>query len=285
MYRTVGLLTLRHGGAASEQAQGLEIELGERVLANGEDVTEAIRAPEVSEAASKVATNPAVRAALVEKQRELLRGGDWVAEGRDIGTVVAPGRRGQGLPHGGRRGARAPARGGARHRRRDRPARPGAARRPGRVARALAARDRARRRRARHDRPERSTTWSRASSSSWSGRGEAPDGRGRRLSERRQVDARQPAERHARGRRARAGGRHARPQGDRRRLERARLHADRHRRRRPRGRARDGRGDPPPGADRARGGRSRGARGRRARGPAARATRSWRASCAAGRCR
>ena len=90
MYRTVGLLTLRHGGAASEQAEGLDIQLGERVLANGEDVTEAIRAPEVSEAASKVATNPAVRAALVEKQRELLRGGDWVAEGRDIGTVVAP---------------------------------------------------------------------------------------------------------------------------------------------------------------------------------------------------
>jgi CMP/dCMP kinase len=44
----------------------------------------------VSEAASKVATNDAVRAALVDKQRELLAGGDWVAEGRDIGTVVAP---------------------------------------------------------------------------------------------------------------------------------------------------------------------------------------------------
>jgi CMP/dCMP kinase len=90
MYRTVGLLTIRHGGAASQQAQDLQIELGERVIANGEDVTDAIRAPEVSEAASKVATNPAVRAALVEKQRDLLRGGDWVAEGRDIGTVVAP---------------------------------------------------------------------------------------------------------------------------------------------------------------------------------------------------
>jgi CMP/dCMP kinase len=90
MYRTVGLLTMRHGGAASKQAQDLQIELGDRVIANGEDVTEAIRAPEVSEAASKVATNPAVRAALVEKQRELLGGGNWVAEGRDIGTVVAP---------------------------------------------------------------------------------------------------------------------------------------------------------------------------------------------------
>lgn len=90
MYRAVGLMTLRHGGAASEQARRLELELGHRVIANGEDVTEAIRAPEVSEAASRVATNPRVRAALVEKQRELLSSGDWVAEGRDIGTVVAP---------------------------------------------------------------------------------------------------------------------------------------------------------------------------------------------------
>jgi CMP/dCMP kinase len=90
MYRAVGLMTLRHGGAASEQAERLSLELGDRVVANGEDVTEAIRAPEVSEAASRVATNPRVRAALVDKQRELLSSGDWVAEGRDIGTVVAP---------------------------------------------------------------------------------------------------------------------------------------------------------------------------------------------------
>ncbi len=90
MYRSVGLLTLRHGGAASEQAEALRIELGDRVIVNGTDVTEAIRAPEVTEAASKVATNPAVRKALVRKQRELLADGDWVAEGRDIGTVVAP---------------------------------------------------------------------------------------------------------------------------------------------------------------------------------------------------
>jgi CMP/dCMP kinase len=90
MYRAVGLMTIRRGGAASERAEELELEMGERVIANGEDVTEAIRAPEVSEAASKVATNQAVRAALVEKQRELLADGDWVAEGRDIGTVVVP---------------------------------------------------------------------------------------------------------------------------------------------------------------------------------------------------
>jgi CMP/dCMP kinase len=90
MYRTVGLITARHGGPAAERAEELDIRLGERVLANGEDVTEAIRTPEVSEAASKVATDPRVRDALVKKQRELLADGDWVAEGRDIGSVVAP---------------------------------------------------------------------------------------------------------------------------------------------------------------------------------------------------
>jgi len=90
MYRAVGLMAQRHGGAASDRAEELDIRLGERVLVGGEDVTEAIRAPEVSEAASKVATNPRVRQALVQKQRELLASGDWVVEGRDIGTVVAP---------------------------------------------------------------------------------------------------------------------------------------------------------------------------------------------------
>jgi cytidylate kinase len=90
MYRAVGLMAHRHGGAAPDHAENLDIELGDRVIANGEDVTEAIRAPEVSEAASKVATNAAVREALVQKQRELLSQGDWVAEGRDIGTVVVP---------------------------------------------------------------------------------------------------------------------------------------------------------------------------------------------------
>jgi cytidylate kinase len=90
MYRAVGLMENRRGGPAAERAEELDIRLGERVLANGEDVTDAIRAPEVSEAASKVATDPLVREALAGKQRELLSKGDWVAEGRDIGTVVAP---------------------------------------------------------------------------------------------------------------------------------------------------------------------------------------------------
>ena len=71
-------------------ASALNIEVGDRVLVDGTDVTSAIRSPTVSEAASKIATDPAVRAALVEKQRELLSSGDWVAEGRDIGTVVKP---------------------------------------------------------------------------------------------------------------------------------------------------------------------------------------------------
>jgi CMP/dCMP kinase len=90
MYRAAALMLLRHGGAASKRAQELDLELGHRVIANGEDVTEAIRDPEVSEAASRIATNEKVRQALVAKQRELLGRGDWVAEGRDIGTAVAP---------------------------------------------------------------------------------------------------------------------------------------------------------------------------------------------------
>src|SRR5215211_2282645 len=90
MYRAVGLMTDRHGGPAADRARELEMRLGDRVVANGEDVTDAIRPPEVDEAASKGATDPDVRAALVQKQRELLSSGDWVAEGRDIGTVVAP---------------------------------------------------------------------------------------------------------------------------------------------------------------------------------------------------
>jgi len=53
-------------------------------------VTDAIRTAAVSEAASRAAAEPEVRAAMVAQQRRLLAEGDWVAEGRDIGTVVAP---------------------------------------------------------------------------------------------------------------------------------------------------------------------------------------------------
>src|SRR5205814_6299733 len=68
----------------------LRIEVGERIRLNGRDVTEAIRTPQAGEQASRVSSDPAVRAAMVDKQRELIASGDWVAEGRDIGTVVAP---------------------------------------------------------------------------------------------------------------------------------------------------------------------------------------------------
>jgi cytidylate kinase len=90
MYRATALLFVERGGPAADRARELEIELGERVIAAGRDVTEAIRTPEATEAASRIATDPAVRTALVDKQRELMAQGDWVAEGRDIGTVVAP---------------------------------------------------------------------------------------------------------------------------------------------------------------------------------------------------
>jgi cytidylate kinase len=60
------------------------------VTLDGRDVSGAIREPAVSEAASELAADPGVREALVAKQQAMLAHGDWVAEGRDIGTVVAP---------------------------------------------------------------------------------------------------------------------------------------------------------------------------------------------------
>jgi cytidylate kinase len=90
MYRTVAYLASRSGRPPAEVARGLKIELGERVSVDGEDVTEAIRTPDVSAQASRVAADPAVRQAMVALQRQLIDHGDWVAEGRDIGTVVAP---------------------------------------------------------------------------------------------------------------------------------------------------------------------------------------------------
>jgi len=90
MYRCVGLVARERGRPPAEVAPQLQIELGERVRCDGRDVTEAIRTPEASEAASQVAADPAVRKAVVAQQRRLVASGDWVAEGRDIGTVVAP---------------------------------------------------------------------------------------------------------------------------------------------------------------------------------------------------
>src|SRR5437763_16667155 len=90
MYRAVALALLEQGGDPAERAAAVSVDVGDRVTRDGRDVTEAIRTPQVTEAASRIAANGAVRTAMVAKQRELLSGGDWVAEGRDIGTVVAP---------------------------------------------------------------------------------------------------------------------------------------------------------------------------------------------------
>jgi cytidylate kinase len=90
MYRCVAFAALQRGVEPAALAPQLRIELGERILLDGRDVTAQIRTPEVSEAASRAAAQPVVREAMVEQQRRLLADGDWVAEGRDIGTVVAP---------------------------------------------------------------------------------------------------------------------------------------------------------------------------------------------------
>jgi CMP/dCMP kinase len=90
MYRSVALAAIEQQAESSAVAGSVQIELGERVLLDGRDVSAAIRDPTVSEAASRAAADPAVRQAMVAEQRRLLSHGDWVAEGRDIGTVVAP---------------------------------------------------------------------------------------------------------------------------------------------------------------------------------------------------
>jgi cytidylate kinase len=86
MYRCIALAELRGAGDPLAAA----IDLGPPVTLDGEDVDAAIRTPEVSGHASQVAARPEVRAALVSLQRALIAAGDYVAEGRDIGTVVAP---------------------------------------------------------------------------------------------------------------------------------------------------------------------------------------------------
>jgi cytidylate kinase len=90
MYRAVALAAREAGKPPGEVAGRVQIEPGERVLLDGRDVTSEIRTPEISDLASVAAADPAVRAALVAHQRRLLSSGDWVAEGRDIATVVAP---------------------------------------------------------------------------------------------------------------------------------------------------------------------------------------------------
>jgi cytidylate kinase len=90
MYRAVALAALRRGVAPPQVAGSVRIDVGDRVLLDGDDVTAEIRSAEVSEASSRAAADPEVRQAMVAEQQRLLASGDWVAEGRDIGTVVAP---------------------------------------------------------------------------------------------------------------------------------------------------------------------------------------------------
>jgi CMP/dCMP kinase len=90
MYRSVALAAAERGVGPALLADSLEIEPGERIRLDGRDVTDQIRSPEISEAASRAAADPAVRRAIVAQQRRLLSRGDWVAEGRDIGSIVAP---------------------------------------------------------------------------------------------------------------------------------------------------------------------------------------------------
>jgi CMP/dCMP kinase len=92
MYRCVGLLSLASPEAEpATLAQAAKIAFdGVRVLLDGHDVSDQIRTAEVSAAASSVAADAGVREALVARQRALVASGDWVVEGRDIGTVVAP---------------------------------------------------------------------------------------------------------------------------------------------------------------------------------------------------
>jgi CMP/dCMP kinase len=91
MYRAVALAAAGREDEAAAIAARADIRVGDRVLLDGRDVTDAIRTPEASAGASRVAADPGVRAALVRKQQAIVEDGDWVAEGRDIGTVVAPG--------------------------------------------------------------------------------------------------------------------------------------------------------------------------------------------------
>ena len=102
IYRTVGLKALREGAAPGDAEavvpllDKMTIELRhdetglQRMFLDGEDVTDAIRAPEVSMAASAVSALPAVRAFLLDMQRDLARKHSVVMDGRDIGTVVLP---------------------------------------------------------------------------------------------------------------------------------------------------------------------------------------------------
>jgi cytidylate kinase len=97
MYRCVALVAIERGLGLDDGdvlgplAGELEIGLdGGRALVGDRDVSAAIREPGVTAAASRVSVHSQVRAAMVDRQRRLIAAGCYVAEGRDIGTVVSP---------------------------------------------------------------------------------------------------------------------------------------------------------------------------------------------------
>ena len=102
IYRTLGLLACRQGVAPDDAAAvtallpdaDIRLRYGsdglQHMYLGGEDVTESIRRPEISKYASSVSAIPAVRAFLLNMQRDLARTHDVIMDGRDIGTVVLP---------------------------------------------------------------------------------------------------------------------------------------------------------------------------------------------------
>jgi cytidylate kinase len=101
MYRAITWLALERGIAPSDgtalaelaRAHPIEIEPtddGDRVRIDGRDVTSEIRTPEVAAEVSEVSAHPGVRAEVVAVQRALLASGDWVSDGRDVGSTVWP---------------------------------------------------------------------------------------------------------------------------------------------------------------------------------------------------
>jgi cytidylate kinase len=99
MYRALTWLALERGASLEDEAALKELAEAQQVTFDEEggvaigglDVTEAIRGPRIDRVVSTVARHPAVRAVMRDRQRELADEGDAVIEGRDIGTVVAPG--------------------------------------------------------------------------------------------------------------------------------------------------------------------------------------------------
>lgn len=101
MYRALAWLALQRDVAPSDgqalaalaRENPVEIEPtdeGDRVRMAGRDITREIRLPEVAARVSEVSSHPAVRALMVAQQRALMSQGDWVSDGRDVGSTVRP---------------------------------------------------------------------------------------------------------------------------------------------------------------------------------------------------